>query len=214
MPARRIRPPDGAGGAHATDMIRRLGQPPREMPSADQWLAQLLAEWESDHTEAKIPDFDQLRTLDAIARSNGRLHIVDTATEDPGGYCFRFWGSAITLNRSANLQSKCLAEIPLPCIVEACKQDYAGVVLSGMAAYDLVHARVRQQDHIYARLLLPLARNGMRVDRLLVAVKPRPIPELLQHGREIAAPGARMIATASRRPARDGGATSGSEPAA
>jgi hypothetical protein len=155
-----------------------LARPVGAIERADAWLGRLHARWESRWRGAAIPDFDQAEMLALLTQSNGQLHVVDTATEDPGGYFFRFWGSAIQLNRFANYQGVRLAEVPHNALREIALRSYRGAVATARPAYDWMHVTTGTFARGYARLILPLAADGRTVDRLIVAINQRDIPEL------------------------------------
>jgi hypothetical protein len=56
-------------------------------------------------------------------------------------------------------------------------EDYWEVVTTGVPTYQLINRVEKNLPYSYARLLLPLAANGRRVDRLVVLINERPLPE-------------------------------------
>jgi len=57
-------------------------------------------------------------------------------------------------------------------------EDYWEVVTTGVPAYQLIRHVEGKLPYSYARLLLPLAADGRRVDQLVVLINERPLPEL------------------------------------
>src|SRR5262249_7341714 len=94
----------------------------------DVGLAHLLTLWEAKYRASKIPDFAQSELLDVITRAGGMLHIIDTSAQDPRGYFFQFWGSAISLDNFANYQGVRLGEFRHPWLREMVQRDYRTTV--------------------------------------------------------------------------------------
>jgi hypothetical protein len=57
-------------------------------------------------------------------------------------------------------------------------EDYWEVVSTGVPTYQLINHVEENVPYSYARLLLPLAADGRRVDRLVVLINERPLPEV------------------------------------
>jgi hypothetical protein len=57
-------------------------------------------------------------------------------------------------------------------------QDYRQVVATGTPGYHLINLVEKNISYSYARLLLPLAQDGRGVDRLIVLISERRLPEL------------------------------------
>ena len=56
--------------------------------------------------------------------------------------------------------------------------DYRQVVATGTPSYHLISLVEKTIAYSYARLLLPLAQDGRRADRLIVLINERRLPEL------------------------------------
>jgi hypothetical protein len=57
-------------------------------------------------------------------------------------------------------------------------EDYWEVVTTGLPTYQLNYHVEKNLPYSYARLLLPLAADGRRVDRLVVLINERHLPEV------------------------------------
>jgi hypothetical protein len=114
-----------------------------------------------------------------MAMSRGRSHIVDTTADRPDGYFFRLWGSTVSLDRGADYTKQRLGQMPHTTMRDAAIEDYADVVATGVPAYQLVCHVQNFMPYSYSRLILPLASDGRRVDRILVSINERVIPELM-----------------------------------
>jgi len=118
---------------------------------------------------------ESLDSLELLNIACGRAHVVDTASSNPSGYRFRLWG---TINSYGNgYANRALGEMPEGLMRDDAIQDYRGVVLSGAPSYHLISIVEHEIPFSYARLLLPLAQDGRRVDRLIVLINERALPE-------------------------------------
>jgi hypothetical protein len=73
-----------------------------------------------------------------------------------------------------------LGEMPAGLMRDDAIEDYWEVVTTGVPTYQLVHRRENYLPYSYARLILPLAADGHRVDQLIVLINERPLSELAQ----------------------------------
>lgn len=165
------------------DFSSRLCLAPGDIRGEDDWIGRLLALWRSNRPGSRLPSRANFDSVDLMAMARGRVHIVDTTADQPAGYFFRLWGSTVTLDRGQNYTKTRLGEMPHTTMRDAAIEDYGDVVATGVPAYQLVY---HVQDFIhysYARLLLPLATDGRRVDQVLVAVNQRDVPELVPERR-------------------------------
>jgi hypothetical protein len=74
--------------------------------------------------------------------------------------------------------NRTLGEMPSGFMRDDAIEDYRQVVAAGTPSYHLISLVEKNQSYSYARLLLPLAQDGRRVDRLVVLINERPLPEL------------------------------------
>jgi len=109
-----------------------------------------------------------------IAR--GRAHIVDTSQSNPEGYRFRVWGTVNSYG--SGHAKKTLEEMPAGLMRDNAIEDYREVVTTGVPTYRLISHVESKLSYSYARLLLPLAADGLCVDQLVVLINERPLPEL------------------------------------
>jgi hypothetical protein len=161
----------------AGDSSRRLSLPLDAISPEDEWLAQLLGIWRDARAGWRLPACESLDPFEALNIARGRAHIVDTREADPAGYRFRLWGSANSLRTGRANQT--LAQMQLPSLMrDDAIADYWRVVSTGVPTYQLIHHTANGLAYSYARLLLPLAADGERVDQLLVLFNERLLPEL------------------------------------
>jgi hypothetical protein len=160
----------------AGDSSRRLWLPLDAIPPEDEWLAQLLSVWRDARTSWRLPTGESLDPFEALNIARGRAHIVDTREADPAGYRFRLWGAANSLGTGRANQT--LAQMQLPGLMrDDAIADYREVVSTGVPTYQLIQHTANGLAYSYARLLLPLAADGRRVDQLLVLFNERLLPE-------------------------------------
>jgi hypothetical protein len=159
------------------DSSKRLCLPLDAISREDEWLARLLGMWRAARVGWRLPASESLNPLGALRIARGWAHIVETRDANPAGYRFRLWGSAINpyVLGDSNLT---LGQMPRGLMREDAIEDYWEVVSTGVPNYQLI--RHFQDDRVlpYARLILPLAADGRKVDQLLVLINGRRLREL------------------------------------
>ncbi|HJU19588.1 MAG TPA: hypothetical protein VJ770_24305 [Stellaceae bacterium] len=177
--------PDGlAIRQQAGNFSQRLFVPLDEISPQDAWLAQLLGIWRDARSGWRLPANESLDPLEVLNIARGRAHIVDTRETDPAAYRFRLWGTVNSYG--SGHANRTLAQMPTGLMRENAIEDYWEAVTTGVPAYQLVYNVENDLPYSYARLLLPLAADGRRVDQLLVLINERALPELgsLETGRQ------------------------------
>jgi hypothetical protein len=157
------------------DVSKRLWLPLEAISREDAWLAQLLRIWRDARPGWRLPASESLHPIGALNIARGRAHIIETRDTDPSGYRFRLYGAVTYRRGRSNLT---LGEMPPGLMREDAIEDYWEVVSTGVPNYQLIH---RLEDRLalsYARLLLPFAADGRRVDQLLVLINERRLREL------------------------------------
>ncbi len=162
--------------AQAGDYSQRLWKPLDAITSEDEWLGQLLSIWRNARRGRRLPASESVDPLEALNIARGRAHIVDTRDSDPMGYRFRLWGTVNPYR--GEYKNQTLAQMPAGLMREDAVEDYWEVAATGVPVYQLIHRTENDQLLSYARLLLPLAADGRRVDQLLVLINERRLPEL------------------------------------
>jgi hypothetical protein len=160
----------------AGDYSERLWKPLDSIASEDKWLGQLLSIWRNARQGSRLPACESIDSLEVLNIARGRAHIVDTRDSDPLGYRFRLWGT-VNPYRGA-YKNQTLALMPAGLMREDAVEDYWEVAASGVPTYQLIYRTEKHQLLSYARLLLPLAADGRRVDQLVVLINERRLPEL------------------------------------
>lgn len=169
--------PDGlAIRRQADDFSQRLCLPLAAIAPQDEWFGQLLNIWRHARPRWRLPASESLDTLEVLNIARGRAHIVDTRAADPAGYRFRLWGTVNSYGGGHTNHT--LAQMPAGLMREDALEDYWEVVTTGVPTYQLIHHVESGLPFSYARLLLPLAADGRRVDQLLVLINERSLPEL------------------------------------
>ena len=169
--------PDGlAIRRQADDFSKRLCLPLDAIAPQDAWRGQLLDIWRKARPGWRLPAIEALDTLEVLNIARGRAHIVDTRDPDPASYRFRLWGTVNSYG--AGHANHTLAQMPPGLMREDALEDYWEVVTTGVPSYQLIHRVEHDLLFSYARLLLPLAADGRRVDQLLVLFNERTLPEL------------------------------------
>jgi len=102
--------------------------------------------------------------------------MVDTHDSAAEGYRFRLWGAVNSYG--GGHANKTLGEMPAGLMRDEAIKDYWEVATTGVPTYQLISHIENNTPYSYARLLLPLAADGRRVDRLVVLINERPLPEL------------------------------------
>lgn len=162
--------------SHAGDFSARLSRPLASISAVDEWLGQLLNFWGDARRGRRLPSNESLDSLEVLNVARGRAHIVDTASSNPAGYRFRVWGAVNSYGRG--FANRTLGEMPSGFMRDDAIDDYRRVVAGGTPSYHLIRLVEKNLSYSYARLLLPLAQDGRRVDRLVVLINERPLPEL------------------------------------
>ena len=114
--------------------------------------------------------------LELLNIARGRAHIVETANSNPSRYRFRLWGAVNSYG--AGYANQTLGEMPAGLMRDEAMRDYRQVVATGTPRYHLISVVEKNISYSYARLLLPLAQDHRRVDRLIVLISERRLPEL------------------------------------
>jgi hypothetical protein len=182
--AKSLVPAAGGGAAadrphvksRAGDYSERLLRPLASISAADEWLGELLGFWGSARRGRRLPSTESLDSLELLNMARGRAHIVDAASSDPKGYRFRLWGAVNSYG--GGYANRALGEMPAGLMRDEAIADYRQVVATGAPSYHLISLVEKTNAYSYARLLLPLAQDGRRTDRLIVLINERRLPEL------------------------------------
>ena len=162
--------------APAGDYPKRLSRPLDSISPEDEWLGQLLRDWHRARSGWGLPSGESLDPLQLLNIARGRAHIVDTSHSDPERYRFRVWGTVNSYG--GGYANKTLGEMPPGSMRDDAMEGYWEVVTTGAPTYQLIRHVENKLPYSYARLLLPLAADGRRVDQLVVLINERPLPEL------------------------------------
>jgi len=169
-------PGEAAAKGQAGSSSKRLMRPLDSISSRDEWLGQLLCNWRNARCGSRLPSSETLDPLQLLNIARGRAHIVDTSVSNPTGYRFRVWGTVNSYR--AGDANKSLGDMPASSMRDGAFEDHWEVVTTGVPTYQLIFHVEESTPYSYARLLLPLAADGRRVDQLVVLINERPLPEL------------------------------------
>lgn len=154
----------------------RLSRPLSSIADDDAWFHQLLKFWGDARKGRRLPSTESMDALELLNIARGRAHIVETANSNPSGYRFRLWGAVNSYG--AGYANQTLGEMPAGLMRDEAMRDYRQVVATGTPRYHFISVVEKNISYSYARLLLPLAQDHRRVDRLIVLISERRLPEL------------------------------------
>ena len=160
----------------SSDRSIRVPRPLTSISDDDAWLRDLLNFWGNARNGRRLPSTEAMDALELLNIARGRAHIVETTNSNPAGYRFRLWGAANSYG--AGYANRTLGEMPVGLMRDEAMGDYRQVVATGTPRYHLISVVEKNISYSYARLLLPLAQDHRRVDRLIVLISERRLPEL------------------------------------
>jgi hypothetical protein len=180
--ATRSRAGEGARNCGAQVEIRgadrsvRLSRPLDAIAADDEWFGQLLGFWGGARRGRRLPANESLDALELLNLARGRAHIVDTLSSSPLSYRFRLWGAVNSYG--SGYANRALGEMPAGLMRDDAIEDYRQVVTAGAPDYRLIKIVENAIPYSYTRLILPMAQDGRRVDRLIVLINERELAEL------------------------------------
>ena len=160
-----------------SDACKRVRMDLAAISPADRRLAEALQYWNGLRKGKRLPARPEI-DLFSLKPLMGWMHVVDTSAANPEAYYYRLWGSRVGLDSGKDHTRMPLGEIPWPLLRNAAITDYADVAATGHPAYHLVTHTIDYVRHSFARLLMPLATDGRRVDQLLILINERPLPSI------------------------------------
>src|SRR6266700_6023463 len=143
----------------------------------DKTLMSLYRYWEALRPSGFLPnrtDFD----MDRLRPVMGMASVVDVEFDDPLEYRIRLQGSRLPLKSDHSKHR--IGDIRSPAYQEMLAIDYRAAKEIGTPAYHEIAARLDYLAHSYARLILPFAKDGRRVDQLYVCSILVKFPDLLE----------------------------------
>jgi hypothetical protein len=162
----------------ATDVVVRrrvtLWEP---TPIKNKALMDLYRYWEALRVDGLLPnrtDFD----MDKLRPVMGMASVVDVEDDDPHAFRIRLQGSRLPLKFDHSKHT--VGDIDSGAYKEMLAIDYRAAKEIGSPAYHEIAARLDYLTHSYARLILPFAKDGRRVDQLYVCSTLVKFPDLLE----------------------------------
>jgi hypothetical protein len=146
-------------------------------PVKDKTLMNLYRYWEALRPNGFLPtrtDFD----MDKLRPVMGMASVVDVEYDDPLEYRYRLLGTRVPLK--TDLTKHSVGDIKSPAYREMVAIDYRAAKEIGCPAYHEIVARLDYSTHSYARLILPFAKDGRRIDQLYLCSVHIKFPDLLE----------------------------------
>lgn len=173
--SRHVRSLRGRGGwavrVLREDCSETLNLPLEAISTADNWMESLLNVWQSARRGPHLPSIESSGLLHFLGAAAGRAHVLDTSEADPTNYWFRLWGAVNSYGTGHTTRR--LSQMPAGLMRDNAIEDYWEVVTMGVARYHLLDITEDRATYSYARLLLPFANDGRRVDHLLALINER-----------------------------------------
>lgn len=146
--------------ASGPDVVRSVNQ---------RWL---LNYWSRLRAGRLLPRWQGLEA-DELMRMSENLSFTDVVAVNGGHrYLIRFHGRKIAETYGSHCRGKFLDEILPPAIRESALVTYGHVLAGKRPVYAIVDTNDRNGRLVhYERLLLPFARDGLAVDRILVSLE-------------------------------------------
>ena len=132
----------------------------------DPKLVQLYDYWQAKRGGHRYPSRADIDPTE-MAFVLGNIDLVEIS-RDPIVFTFRLSGSNIDRNEGFNMQGKTLDEYPLPEHRDAVKRTYLETLSSGEPHYEVLDRISDGKLQRYARLILPLSRDGQTIDMFLM----------------------------------------------
>ena len=133
---------------------------------AEPKLVRLYDYWQAKRNGRRYPsraDIDPTEMMFVL----GNIDLVEISG-DPIVFTFRLSGSVIDRNEGFNMQGKTLDDYPLPEHRETVRRTYLEALSSGEPHYELLDRISDGRLQRYARLILPLSRDGRTIDMFLI----------------------------------------------
>jgi hypothetical protein len=162
----------------ATDIVLRrrvtLWEP---FPPKSKILMDLYRYWETLRPTGLLPNRADFQ-MDRLRPVMGMASIVDVEEDDPQAYRIRLQGTRLPLKSDHTKHT--ISDINSAAYREMLAVDYRAAKEIGTPAYHEIAARLDFLTHSYARLILPFAKDGRRVDQLYVCSTLTKFPDLLE----------------------------------
>ena len=156
---------DGTGNA-----FERMALPLERLRSEGGGLARLLAYWEAlAETGSLVSDIDpvKLRELGFLRR----IHVVDVSNPDPEKGVLEVRAPDAPAAASNMTHGSSLSKHPVRIAVKGASADYDAARRTQRPHLASVRSRLLEREFRYRRLILPFTSDGLRWDKLLVAIE-------------------------------------------
>jgi hypothetical protein len=150
-----------------------------QIPAADEPILAILDSWRRIRGDGKVPPPSGSMSPEVHLRPLiGYIHVVDCTASNPLDYAFRLFGSSITLFGERDFTRRRVGELPDEGWARQTAEDYQRVALAGCPSFHKIVLQHNFLSRQYTRLILPFANAGREVNRLVVCLNRRPLPEL------------------------------------
>ncbi|HVC55165.1 MAG TPA: PAS domain-containing protein [Stellaceae bacterium] len=132
-------------------------------------LQRLYDYWCERRGERRFPARADLDPLD-LAYLMGNLILIDVVDGDPPGFFIRLHGTNLVQRAGYELTGKTLGELPISEFRELATQTFRHVARTGEPFRGYRDRVLDDRSHHYETLILPLSKDGERVDMLLAGL--------------------------------------------
>ena len=158
------------------DIVLRRAQPISSLAVQDPELNTAYEYWTSCRKDGLLPSRREIDVLQ-LKPVLGHTHLVDVTADDPADYRYRLWGSKVPLHRFRNYTNWRIGDYRSVPYRKGLMEDYSAVTWTGSPLYHQIVARLDSIRYSYARILLPLAEDGRKVNMLIVCTRDRIFPD-------------------------------------
>jgi hypothetical protein len=159
------------------NVVKRRQLPLQDIARLDPELGAPYEYWVSKRGHGLLPARKDIDILD-IRPAVNITHLVNVSSEDPDDWTFLVVGPVAPRTWEWSSGRPAIRECPWPPFREMLFDDYGAARFSGAAMYHEVAARLDWIKYSYGRIILPLAKNGRKVDTLMVCINMRDVPGL------------------------------------
>ncbi|HTW51624.1 MAG TPA: PAS domain-containing protein [Stellaceae bacterium] len=132
-------------------------------------LRQLYDYWNGKRGDRRMPARADLDPLD-IRFAIGDVVMADVIDGDPPRFRIRLHGTNLAERTNFDLTGKMLDDMPAPEFRELVTRSFRKVIRSHEPLHALAERLLDDRMQHYEAIILPLSRDGERVDRLMVGM--------------------------------------------
>jgi signal transduction histidine kinase len=159
------------------NVVRRLQHPLEAIADRDPELRAPYEYWAARRRGGLLPTREDIDILE-IRPAVKMTHMVDVSSDDPDDWMFRIVGRVVPDTWNWSSGKPALRDCPWPPFRNMLHEDYGAVRFTGVPMYHELAARLDWVRYSYGRVILPLAKDGRRVDALMVCINMRDVANL------------------------------------